>query len=100
MWGKDLKLPSSNTGGSSPIPQSILQELLAQLEMVKQFHENDLKAGYAGAFLDDSLEKKYRNASKDFIWQPRDSASPGFNRNGMRRSPREVAYDFRAAGSC
>jgi site-specific recombinase XerD len=28
-----------------------------------------LKAGYAGVFLDDSLEKKYRNASKDFIWQ-------------------------------
>jgi integron integrase len=52
-----------------PIPQTIMQDLLAQLEMVKQYHEEDLKAGYAGVFLDDSLEKKYRNASKDFIWQ-------------------------------
>lgn len=52
-----------------PIPQTIMQDLLAQLEMVKQFHDEDLKAGYAGVFLDDSLDKKYRNASKDFIWQ-------------------------------
>ena len=52
-----------------PIPQSIMQELLAQLERVKEAHDGDLKAGYTGVFLDDSLEKKYRNASKDFIWQ-------------------------------
>jgi integron integrase len=52
-----------------PIPQSIMQDLLAQVELVKRFHEEDLKAGYAGVFLDDALEKKYRNASKDFIWQ-------------------------------
>jgi integron integrase len=52
-----------------PIPQSILQELLAQLERVKETHEEDLKAGYAGVFLDDSLDRKYRSASKDFIWQ-------------------------------
>jgi integron integrase len=54
---------------SVPIPRSIMQDLLAQLELVKQFHEEDLKAGYAGVFLDDSLDRKYRNASKDFIWQ-------------------------------
>jgi integron integrase len=52
-----------------PIPQSIMQELLAQLEQVKEAHDEDLKTGYAGVFLDDSLDKKYRNASKDFIWQ-------------------------------
>jgi integron integrase len=52
-----------------PIPQTIMQDLLAQLEAVKRFHEEDLRAGYAGVFLDDSLEKKYRNAAKDFIWQ-------------------------------
>jgi integron integrase len=52
-----------------PIPQTIIQELLAQLEAVKQLHDEDLKAGYAGVFLDDALEKKYRNASRDFIWQ-------------------------------
>jgi integron integrase len=52
-----------------PIPESILQELLAQIEHVKTLHDEDLKAGYAGVFLDDALDKKYRNASKDFIWQ-------------------------------
>jgi integron integrase len=52
-----------------PIPQTIMQELLAQLELVKRIHDEDLKAGFAGVFLDDALEKKYRNASKDFIWQ-------------------------------
>lgn len=52
-----------------PIPQSIMQELLAQLERVKETHTEDLKSGYAGVFLDDSLDKKYRNAAKDFIWQ-------------------------------
>ncbi len=52
-----------------PIPQAIMQDLLAQLELVKRFHEEDLKAGYDGVFLDDSLDKKYRNASKEFIWQ-------------------------------
>ena len=52
-----------------PIPQVIMQELLAQLEAVKQLHDQDLKAGYTGVFLDDALDKKYRNASKDFIWQ-------------------------------
>ena len=52
-----------------PIPQSIMQELLAQLERVKNAHDEDLKAGYAGVLLEDSLDKKYRNAAKDFIWQ-------------------------------
>jgi integron integrase len=52
-----------------PIPQTIMQELLAQVEHVKALHDEDLNAGYSGVFLDDALEKKYRNASKDFIWQ-------------------------------
>lgn len=52
-----------------PIPQTIMQDLLAQVEYVITQHDEDLKAGYAGVFLDDSLDKKYRNASKDFIWQ-------------------------------
>jgi integron integrase len=52
-----------------PIPQSIMQELLAQLERVKEAHNEDLKTGYAGVLLDDQLDRKYRNAAKDFIWQ-------------------------------
>jgi integron integrase len=52
-----------------PIPQSIMQELLAQIEYIKTLHDEDLKAGYAGVFLDDQLDRKFRNAAKDFIWQ-------------------------------
>jgi site-specific recombinase XerD len=58
-----------------PIPQSIMHELLDQLERVKSLHDEDLKVGYAGVFLDDALERKYQSAAKDFIWQPRDFAS-------------------------
>lgn len=52
-----------------PIPQTLMAELLAQIEAVKKLHDEDLIAGYAGVFLDDSLDKKYRNAAKAFIWQ-------------------------------
>jgi len=52
-----------------PIPQTIMPDLLAQIEAVKKLHDEDLIAGYAGVFLDDSLDKKYRNAAKAFIWQ-------------------------------
>jgi len=52
-----------------PIPQTIMPELMAQTERITRLHDEDRAAGYAGVFLDDSLEKKYRNASRDFIWQ-------------------------------
>jgi integron integrase len=52
-----------------PIPQTIMHELLEQMERIKELHDEDLRVGYAGVFLDDALEKKYRSAAKDFIWQ-------------------------------
>jgi integron integrase len=52
-----------------PIPQAIMPELTAQFETIKKLHDEDLAAGYSGVFLDDSLEKKYPSAGKDFIWQ-------------------------------
>jgi integron integrase len=52
-----------------PIPQTIMQEVLSQIERVRAVHAEDIQNGYAGVFLDDALEKKYRNASKDLIWQ-------------------------------
>ncbi|MFK5949093.1 MAG: tyrosine-type recombinase/integrase [Methylococcales bacterium] len=32
-------------------------------------HEADLKAKYSGTFLPDQLDRKYKNAAKEFIWQ-------------------------------
>jgi len=52
-----------------PLPEKIMPELTAQLEVVKKIHDEDLAAGYAGVFLDDRLEIKYPSAARDFIWQ-------------------------------
>ena len=52
-----------------PLPETIVPELTAQIEVVEKIHDQDLRAGYAGVFLDDQLEKKYPSAAKDFAWQ-------------------------------
>ncbi len=71
-----------------PLPQSIMSELTTQFETVKDLHDKDLKAGYSGAFLDDSLEKKYPKAAKDFIWQwffPQRNLTEISGKNELRR---------------
>ena len=71
-----------------PIPRSIAAELQEQLETVRKLHDADLKAGYAGAFLDDQLEKKYPRAAKEFIWQwffPQLALTPVPAKNELRR---------------
>jgi integron integrase len=52
-----------------PIPETITQELKAQIERVAKLHDQDLAAGYDGVFLDDAVEKKYPNAPKEFMHQ-------------------------------
>lgn len=52
-----------------PLPRITVPELKKQLESVKTLHEEDLREGYAGAFLMGSLGKKYKNASKELVWQ-------------------------------
>lgn len=52
-----------------PLPEKILQQLKEHLERVKKLHTKDLKAGYNGAFIMNALEKKYKNVSKELVWQ-------------------------------
>jgi len=52
-----------------PLPKAIIQELIAHLERVKTLHEKDLATGYSGVFLDQLLEKKHKNAAKEWVWQ-------------------------------
>jgi len=52
-----------------PIPQSIVPELQGQLQKTTVLYEADLKANFAGTFLPDQLETKYKNAPKEYIWQ-------------------------------
>jgi len=57
---KDRTVPQTST---------ILPELRAQLEPLKDLHQQDLKRDYVGVFLVNALEKKYKNVAKEFIWQ-------------------------------
>jgi hypothetical protein len=52
-----------------PIPQISVPDLKRQLQKVVEVHEADLKAKYAGTFLPNQLERKYKNAAREFIWQ-------------------------------
>lgn len=52
-----------------PIPVSLVNELLRQLNSVIALYEKDVKANYDGVFLPDRLDRKYKNAAKELIWQ-------------------------------
>ena len=52
-----------------PLPDSILPELRRHLESLKELHRRDIARGYAGVFLVNALEQKYKNAAREFIWQ-------------------------------
>lgn len=52
-----------------PLPLSIRDELHIQLNRVIALHDSDLKDDYSGVFMPDRLEKKYKNAPKELIWQ-------------------------------
>ena len=52
-----------------PLPARALPEIRQQMDLVRRLHAQDLAADYAGVFLPRQLEKKYKNAGREFIWQ-------------------------------
>lgn len=52
-----------------PLPRSLLPDLEGQLERVGDLHGRDCLAMYDGVFLFNQLEKKYKNAAKELVWQ-------------------------------
>jgi len=52
-----------------PLPETLISDLTAQIDVIKELHLQDLNDGYAGAFMFDAIEKKYKNAGKEFNWQ-------------------------------
>ncbi|MBI5047979.1 MAG: integron integrase [Deltaproteobacteria bacterium] len=52
-----------------PLPRSIIPDIRKHLSDVTELHKKDLDAGYAGAFVDGLLEKKYKNIGRELIWQ-------------------------------
>ncbi len=52
-----------------PISEKLAPQLKSHMDRVYHLHQMDLGSGYDGAFMFDSIEKKYKNAGKQFIWQ-------------------------------
>jgi integron integrase len=52
-----------------PMPEKIYPDLKSHLEFVIELHKQDLDSGYAGTFLPDLLGRKYKNATKELVWQ-------------------------------
>lgn len=52
-----------------PLPRILSDDLKEHVLALKELHEQDLAKGYDGVFLINALERKYKNAAKQFIWQ-------------------------------
>ncbi len=51
------------------LPQAVKDALIAHLERVNQLHEDDLRNGFGEVYLPYALERKYKNAARQWIWQ-------------------------------
>jgi integron integrase len=51
------------------LPDAVIQPLQLHLRYVKSLHEKDLADGFGCVYLPNALERKYKNADKDWIWQ-------------------------------
>lgn len=52
-----------------PLPRALIPALKEQLDLVATLHEQDMAAGYDGVFMPGALDRKWKNASREFIWQ-------------------------------
>ncbi len=51
------------------LPTSLIEELQFNLQIVKRLHQQDLEKGYGSVCLPFALERKYKNADREWIWQ-------------------------------
>ncbi len=51
------------------LPSSIHKTLKSHLEKVKALHESDVKEGFGRVYLPYALERKYKNANRQWHWQ-------------------------------
>ncbi|BAM00921.1 MULTISPECIES: integron integrase [Caldilinea] len=51
------------------LPDSVIEPLKEYLQRVRRLHEEDLAKGYGSVYLPDALDRKYPNASREWIWQ-------------------------------
>ena len=53
----------------SVLPESLVDDLIRQIECVQQLHKTDLAEGYGRVYLPFALARKYPNADREFAWQ-------------------------------
>lgn len=51
------------------LPDRYHQVLREHLSSVKELHENDITRGFGEVYIWQSIERKYRNVAREFIWQ-------------------------------
>ena len=76
-------------GRLGPIAEAALARIRGQMEYVQALHAEDLKAGYDGAFMFDSIEKKYKNAARELVWR---WFLPGFSLTNIAQSGEKRRY--------
>ena len=52
-----------------PLPKAVVGELRRHLKRVEKLHDRDLDEGYNGVFMPSGLDRKWKNAARDFTWQ-------------------------------
>jgi integron integrase len=90
------------------LPRALKNPLARQIATVRRTHDEDLRRGYGAVYLPYALERKYKNAARDFIWQylfPADKLSVDPRSGKTRRHhvseqnvQRAVKTALRAAG--
>ena len=51
------------------LPESLVPLLQEHIRHVRHIHEEDLSKGYGSVYLPFALERKYPNASREWLWQ-------------------------------
>ena len=51
------------------LPNSVIEPLKVHLKKVKLIHQKDLSDGFGSVYMPFALDKKYPNASREWIWQ-------------------------------
>ena len=51
------------------LPESVADPLRRHMERVRELHTEDLVAGFGSVYLPYALDRKYPNASKEWMWQ-------------------------------
>jgi integron integrase len=58
-----------NESRVSVLPDKLIEPLRHHLEKVRWLHEQDLNQGYGSVYLPFALDRKYPNASEEWIWK-------------------------------